>query len=65
MKRNDLIIKIFHILRLNVLDINLYIVAPIVLRVQIFDDSVILYVILNDVLLTDIQGAVHNKFPGL
>ena len=47
------------------LDINLYIVAPIVLRVQIFDDSVILYVILNDVLLTDIQGAVHNKFPGL
>ena len=37
LKRNDLVIKLFHFLGLTVLDINLYLVSTIVLFVQLFD----------------------------
>ena len=54
LKINDRVIKLFHIVRLTALDINLSVVATIVTFVQIFDRCVISHGILNWVLIIDI-----------
>ena len=59
LNKNDPIIKLFHIVRLNVLYINLSCVAPIILFVRLFDNFMISHGILNEVFLIDIYIYIY------